>query len=161
VKISQPEHGGNGVSPRVVNQWFQRRPAKLWPPDRRSPANRGRRSVPLSDNVLQQIITRPDLRSRQMNLFDCARRQSFGACRGAKEVRDDWDGYSGDGPGERRDFPRSCIRRFSLKSVSPGEGTHHLWQIDDSESFKKFGRASRVAGVTCATTTLSPTGSSH
>ena len=35
--------------------------------------------VPLSDNLLQQIITRPDLRFRQLNLFDCAAPQSFGA----------------------------------------------------------------------------------
>jgi hypothetical protein len=35
--------------------------------------------VPLSDNLLQQIITRPDLRFRQLNLFDCAAPRSFGA----------------------------------------------------------------------------------
>jgi hypothetical protein len=38
------------------------------PPDRR---------VPLSDNLLHQIITRPDLRFRQLNLFDCASKRSF------------------------------------------------------------------------------------
>ena len=31
----------------------------------------------------------------------------------------------------------------------------------DSESFNQFGRASRVAGVSCVTTTLYPTGSSR
>jgi len=69
MKISHPEHGGNGVSGCVVNQWLRSHAVELRP--RPDP------SVPPSDNLLHQIITRPDLRFRQLNLFDCARKQSF------------------------------------------------------------------------------------
>lgn len=109
VKISQPEHGGNGerrciVSdpPRMVNKWLPRVPVEL------------RDFAPsihaVCVNLLQQIITVSRLRFRPLNLFDCARLSSFCGLRGgAKDLCDDRDGYNIDGPGERRHFPGSCI----------------------------------------------------
>jgi len=87
VKIPQPEHGGNGVRASVVNQTLPRAPADLrarteWiahEPGRFSPC-----LVPLSNNLLQQIITRPDLRRRPRNLFDCATARSFCGWQGRK-----------------------------------------------------------------------------
>jgi hypothetical protein len=76
MKISHPEHGGNGVSACVVNQWLRSHAVEL--------RARPDRPVPLSDNLLHQIITRPDLRFRQLNLFDCAGKQSFCALAGAQ-----------------------------------------------------------------------------
>jgi hypothetical protein len=44
------------------------------------------RPVPLSDNLLQQIISRRRSEFGQMNLFDCATRQSFSPRAGAQRT---------------------------------------------------------------------------
>jgi hypothetical protein len=60
--------------------------------------------------LLLQIITASRSRSGVVNLFDCATPSSFCGLRGgAKDFSDDRDGYSSDGPGERGNFPGSCI----------------------------------------------------
>jgi hypothetical protein len=92
MKISQPEHGGNGVSARVVNQWLPLGGLGLpyMPVDLRAcgghftPALCRFQTTCCSKSSLAADLLHP-----QMNLFDCATAQSFGACRGAKEICDD------------------------------------------------------------------------
>jgi hypothetical protein len=89
MKISQPEHGGNGVwsrmvnvCPCVVNEWLLRASVDLGA----YAIDIGRACrllVPLSDNLLQQIITHAPSTNPSVNLFDCASLQSFCGCRGA------------------------------------------------------------------------------
>jgi hypothetical protein len=79
VKISQPEHGGNGVSAVVVNQWLP-----FAAPS--SPLIYGPRLPALSRFQTTCCIKSSvgaDLQFRQMNLFDCASLQSFCARAGA------------------------------------------------------------------------------
>jgi hypothetical protein len=83
MKISQPEHGGNGESAAVVNQWLPFRPLA---------ARRFYGSDGLAPPVLSRFQTTcciksslaSDLRFRQMNLFDCATLQSFSSSQGRK-----------------------------------------------------------------------------
>jgi hypothetical protein len=80
MKISQPERGGNGVRAAVVNQTFPFVYPSIYGKScwfRPCP-------VPLSDNLLQQIITRRGLSPKPLNLFDCATAQSFCGCQGRK-----------------------------------------------------------------------------
>jgi hypothetical protein len=68
VKISHPEHGGNGESREVVNQWLPWRPVDL-------PTSRAEPSLlqgPLPHRLLRQITTRLRFSMRTANLFDCA-----------------------------------------------------------------------------------------
>jgi len=116
-----------------------------------------------------------DLQFRQMNLFDCASLRSFSpARRGEQEVCDDWYGYGSYGPGERSDLSGPCIRRLSLQGLKLEMGLSRkrhqapkrrdaspLSQEACSESFNELGRASDVAGVSCAITIWSPTDFSH
>lgn len=45
-----------------------------------------RAPVPLSDKLLQQIITRARSEFLPVNLFDCATARSFGVCQGRKRT---------------------------------------------------------------------------
>ena len=66
----------------VVNEWLPRASVDL-----RAYAIGIRQNtlciVPLSDNLLQQIITHDRSTIPPVNLFDCARVESFCECRGA------------------------------------------------------------------------------
>ena len=94
MKISQPERGGNGVRAAVVNQtfpraflgfrWVARRSTGLTGPIARKPRWLHPCPVPLSDNLLQQIITRRGLSFWPLNLFDCAPARSFCGWQGRK-----------------------------------------------------------------------------
>jgi hypothetical protein len=80
MKISQPDRGGNGVRAAVVNQTFPVRYPSIYGKSRPDhPCH-----VPLSDNLLQQIITRPGLSFGALNLFDCATPRSFCGSQGRK-----------------------------------------------------------------------------
>jgi hypothetical protein len=90
MKISQPERGGNGVRTAVVNQRF-RSDLVAYPVNPRAFLREiAHKSdgfilpVPLSDNLLQQIITRRGLSLHPLNLFDCATARSFDGCQGRK-----------------------------------------------------------------------------
>jgi len=90
VKISQLEHGGNGVSASVVNQWLPQ--ISLGPTGLRgviaaSPANDVRFSPRLSrfqTICCSKSSLGPDIRVRPLNLFDCAARWPFGGLQGRK-----------------------------------------------------------------------------
>jgi hypothetical protein len=91
MKISQPERGGNGVRAAVVNQTFLLGFLGLSVDLRASLASIARKSrglhpcpVPVSDNLLQQIITRRGLSFWPLNLFDCAPARSFCGWQGRK-----------------------------------------------------------------------------
>jgi hypothetical protein len=69
MKISQPEHGGNGVRAVMVNQSLPLQPLIRWS---KLPAlSRFQTTCCIKSSV------GADLRFRQMNLFDCASLQSF------------------------------------------------------------------------------------
>jgi hypothetical protein len=84
VKISQLEHGGNGVSASVVNQWLPQ--ISLGPTGLRgviaaSPAKDLSRFQTL---CCGKSSLGPDIRVRPLNLFDCAARWPFGGLQGRK-----------------------------------------------------------------------------
>src|SRR6266403_6058525 len=73
MKISHPEHGGNGVSPRVVNQWLPGRPPMHGVEEiEASPAIR-RRFASKPTNLLYQSISQARISIQARNPFDCAR----------------------------------------------------------------------------------------
>jgi hypothetical protein len=76
MKIPQPEHGGNGVCASVVNQSLPGEPVDL--------RVRITSLVPLSDKLLQQIITSSGSLALPRNLFDCATARSFCDAQGRK-----------------------------------------------------------------------------
>jgi len=76
MKIPQPDRGGNGVRASVVNQTLPGTPVDL---RGHSPC-----PVPLSSNLLQQIITRSGSSLQPLNLFDCATARSFCGLQGRK-----------------------------------------------------------------------------
>jgi hypothetical protein len=90
VKISQLEHGGNGVSVSVVNQWLPQislgstgLPGVI----AASPAKDVRFSLRLSrfqTICCSKSSLGPDIRVRPRNLFDCAARWPFGGLQGRK-----------------------------------------------------------------------------
>jgi len=84
MKISHLKRGGNGVRPRVVNEWLPLLSVEPRMSTRERPCCAF--AVPVSYNLLQQIITRRRFELGLLNLFDCATAQSFGACRGAKRI---------------------------------------------------------------------------
>ena len=87
VKISQPEHGGNGVRSRVVNEWLL-----CVPVDLRGAAPRFTVYAPFVAFVLCRFQTicctksspTTDLRFQPVNLFDCATVESFCGLQGRK-----------------------------------------------------------------------------
>lgn len=82
MKISQPEHGGNGVRPVMVNQSLPLQPL-MAPPT----ALIYRAKLPdlsrFQTNCCIKSSVGADLQFRQMNLFDCASLQSFSPRAGA------------------------------------------------------------------------------
>ena len=87
VKISQPEHGGNGVCSRVVNEWLP-----CVSVDLRGAAPRFTVYAPFVEAFLCRFQTiccsksslTTDLRFGPVNLFDCATMESFCGLRGRK-----------------------------------------------------------------------------
>jgi hypothetical protein len=82
MKISQPEHGGNGVRPVMVNQSLPLQPLMALG----TALIYGSKLPDLSrvqTNCCIKSSVGADLRFRQMNLFDCASLQSFSARAGA------------------------------------------------------------------------------
>jgi hypothetical protein len=73
MKISHPDHGGNGVSRRVVNQWLPGGlPIHGVEEIEASPAIRRRFAAKLT-NLLYQSISQLRISTRARNPFDCAR----------------------------------------------------------------------------------------
>jgi hypothetical protein len=73
MKISHPDHGGNGVSLGVVNQWLPGRPADARVEENKAPPAIRRRFASKLTNLLYQSISQLRISIRARNPFDCAR----------------------------------------------------------------------------------------
>src|SRR6185437_1173125 len=108
--ISQSEHGGNGERSResesqcgLVNEGFS-----LFAREREF----------ASADLLQQIITPPRSSIPVWNLFDFVRvRIVLSRVQGRKDIRDDRDSYSSDGPVQCRYLRRPCLGRLSFAGL--------------------------------------------